>query len=133
MGVEPQALSAVFRLADRPLVVAGVGCFSRRLYQCRHLEIAHDLTMGNLLAATAYQYEVQVKDEVGNASALIAGSFITAEAPDSVPSRLLNNALPLDPSIELSYTVQVVDEGDIAESLSEVVRWRGAPGLSSSY
>ena len=83
MGVEPQALSAVFRPGDRPLVVAGVGCLSRRLYQCRHLEIAHDLTMGNLLEATAYQYEMQVKDEVGNASALIAGSFITSEAPDS--------------------------------------------------
>ena len=67
--------------------------------------------MGNLLAATAYHYEVQVKDEVGNASALIAGSFITAEAPDSVPSRLHNNALPLDPGIELSYTVQVSTGG----------------------
>ena len=76
---------------------------------------------------------MQVKDEVGNASALIAGSFITTEAPDSVPSRLLKNALPLDPGIELSYTVQVVDEGDIAESLSEVVRWWGAPGLCSWY
>ena len=113
MGVEPQALNAVFRLGDRPLVVAGVGCLSRRLYQCRHLEIAHDLTMGNLLEATAYQYEMQVKDEVGNASALIAGSFITTEAPDSVPSRLLKNALPLDPSIELSYTVQVSTGGTL--------------------
>ena len=76
---------------------------------------------------------MQVKDEVGNASALIAGSFITPEAPDSVPSRLHNNALPLDPGIELSYTVAGIDGGDIAESLSEVVRWRGDPGLSSSY
>ena len=70
---------------------------------------------------------------MGNASALIPGSFITAEAADSVPSRLHNNALPLDPGIELSYTVQVSAGGDIAESLSEVVRWRGDPGLSSSY
>ena len=87
-------------------MVAGVGCLSHRLYQCRHHEIALDLTMGNLLAATAYPlYEVQVKDWVGNTSALIAGSFFTAEAPDSVPSRLHNNALPLDPGIVLSYTV----------------------------
>jgi hypothetical protein len=60
MGVEPQALSAVFRLGTAPLLVVGVGCLSRRLYQ------------GELYRTG-------------------------------------------------------VDGGNIAESLSEVARWRGAP------
>ena len=82
--------------------------------------------MGNLLTATAYEYEVQVKDEVGNASALIAGSLITVEAPDSVPPSLLNYALPLDPGIESRYTVQV-STGGILPKVFPRLRVGGVP------
>jgi len=97
IGVEPKALSAVFGLRTNEPTLLNLSWWpASDLSLVAFTDVAeptavHALTMGNLQAATDYQYEVRAKDEAGNELAPLSGNFTTAGAPDRVPPAVLNS------------------------------------------
>ena len=123
IAIDPQALSAIFRLRTNEPTLLDLSWWpvsDPSLVAFTNVgtpQSLHTLTIGNLQAATDYQYEVQVKDEATNALAPVTGGFTTAAAPDVVSPTVLNSFVD-NQRLETTFLeVEINELGRIKASL----------------